>query len=434
MAAACNLLDAGRQVTLIEKRPYLGGRAFSFTDRETGQEVDNGQHIFLGCCTYYIDFLKKLGTFRQAHLQSKMLIKVLSPGRIAGQLSTAPLPKPLHLLPSFLTYRHLGLKDKALALYALTRIALTNRNNPALSTETFGHWLKKHHQTQRSIDNFWNIIVKPCVNDDVSNVTAAMAMMVFQEGMMKTRHGSSIGYSKVGLSALMGQAAQEYIRRYGGQLITGRAVLALQADNSGIKGVELAGGETIRGDVYISALPFDDLAPLLPPELERAPYFASLRGLATAPIVNIHLWYDKQVMHEDFAAFVDSPLQWVFNKSSILGQNGAGGQYITISLSGAFEYINQPKEVLQQTFVEAMAQAFPKAKLAKVERILVVKQEKATFRCLPGSERLRPKAETPIENLFLAGEWTDTGWPSTMESAVRSGVAAAQAVVSRSNG
>ncbi|MFB3092663.1 MAG: FAD-dependent oxidoreductase, partial [Dehalococcoidia bacterium] len=200
MAAACNLLDAGLQVTLIEKRPYLGGRAFSFPDRETGQEVDNGQHIFLGCCTYYIDFLKKLGTFRQAHLQSKMLVKVLSPGHIAGQLSTAPLPKPLHLLPSFLTYRHLGLKDKALALYALTRIALTNRSNPALSTETFGHWLKKHHQTQRSIDNFWNIIVKPCVNDDVSNVTAAMAMMVFQEGMMKTRHGSSIGYSKVGLS------------------------------------------------------------------------------------------------------------------------------------------------------------------------------------------------------------------------------------------
>ena len=142
---------------------------------------------------------------------------------------------------------------------------------------------------------------------------------------------------------------------------------------------------------------------------------------------------DIYVSTDSFAAFVDSPLQWVFNKSSILGQNGAGGQYITISLSGAFEYINQPKEVLQQTFVEAMAQAFPKAKLAKVERILVVKQEKATFRCLPGSERLRPKAETPIENLFLAGEWTDTGWPSTMEGAVRSGVTAAQAVVNGSN-
>lgn len=429
MATACHLLDAGCQVTLVEKRPYLGGRAFSFMDRETGQEVDNGQHVFLGCCTYYIDFLKKLGTFGMAHLQSKTMVEVASPGRGLSRLATSPLPKPLHMLPSFLSYKHLGLRDKALAIYAMLRIRLTNRNNPSLQRETFGQWLKRHRQTKRSMNNFWNLIVKPCVNDDVEDVSAAMGIMVVQEGLLKTRRGSCIGYSREGLTPLMGQAAQEYIQRKGGRLITGKAALSLQADNSGILGVELAGGPVIRGDAFVSALSLGDLVSLLPLELGKDPYFASLGELETAPIVNVHLWYDKPVMEQRFMAFVDSPLQWVFNKTGMLDQPRSSGQYITISLSGAFEYVKQSKEALRQTFIEAMSQAFPKAKLAKVERALVVKQEKATFRCLPGSEGLRPKAQTPIANLFLAGDWTDTGWPSTMEGAVRSGLTAAQAVL-----
>ena len=181
MAAACHLVDSGFPVTLIERRPYLGGKAFSFIDRETGQEVDNGQHVFLGCCAYYIDFLKKLGTFDKTHLQPKLWIKVLSPGRKAGYLTSAPLPKPLHLLPSFLAYRHLGLRDKALAIYALLLISLINRDRPNLSQETFYQWLKRHHQTPRAIENFWNLITKPSVNDDVRNVSASMALMVFQD-------------------------------------------------------------------------------------------------------------------------------------------------------------------------------------------------------------------------------------------------------------
>ena len=434
MATACHLVDAGYPVTLIEKRPYLGGRAFSFTDRETGQEVDNGQHVFLGCCAYYIDFLKKLGTFNNTYLQSKLWIKVLSPGRKAGYLASAPLPKPLHLLPSFLAYRHLGFKDKVLALYALVRITLINRNHPSLSQETFYQWLKKCHQTPRAIDNFWNLIVKPSVNDDVRDVSAAMAIMVFQEGLMKTRQSACVGYSRVGLSALMGEAAQRYIEERGGRLVLGRAANALRIEDGKVDRVELIDGEVVRGDVYISALPFDALRPILPAETHDTPYFAALHGLSTAPIVNVHLWYDRPVMSEDFAAFVDSPLQWVFNKNSIMGSNGAGGQYLSISLSGAFEYINQSKEELQRVFLEAMARAFPKAREAKVERILVVKQDNATFRCLPGTEDLRPKTETPIKNLLLAGEWTDTGWPSTMEGAVRSGVAAAKAMVARTGG
>ena len=169
--------------------------------------------------------------------------------------------------------------------------------------------------------------------------------------------------------------------------------------------------------------------PLLPPPLAEGPFFADLPHLRTAPIVNVYLWYDRPVMEQDFVALVDSPLQWVFNKTAIMGANASDqGQYVTVSLSAAFDYVNQPKQAVQQMCTEAMKEAFPKAKSARVTRALVVKQEKATFRCLPGSDRFRPTAQTPIDNLFLAGDWTGTGWPSTMEGAVRSGVHAAQAL------
>jgi len=432
MATACHLLDNGITVTLIEKRPFLGGRAFSFTDPETGQETDNGQHVFLGCCEYYIDFLKKLGTFDKTYLQPKLWIKVLNPDQRAGYLSSSPLPAPFHLLPSFLLYRHLGFKDKLLALYAFTRITLTNRHNPSFSHQTFYGWLRSHRQTQRAIDNFWNPIVKPSLNDDVKDVSAASALMVFQEGLMKSRRSGCIGYSRVGLSALMGEAAKDYILRKGGHLVLGKSVAAIRLEGRRISGVEVAGSGPIRGEVYINALPFDVLAALLPDNVRHESFFAGLQKLSTSPIIDIHLWYDRPVMVDDFVTFINSPLQWVFNKSSIQGSNGATGQYLCISLSGAWEYIHQTKEELQRTFLEAMAQAFPKAREARVERVLVVKQDKATFRCLPETEGLRPKTETPIENFLLAGEWTDTGWPSTMEGAVKSGVTAAQAVVARS--
>ena len=434
MSTACHLLDEGWGVTLVEKRPYLGGRAFSFTDRETGQVVDNGQHVFLGCCTYYMDFLEKIGTLRRAYLQDRTRVDVVSPSGPTSSIAAGRLPKPFHMLPSFFYYKHLGVWDKLTAVYCLLRLNVTDRSKPSLQEETFGRWLRRHRQTKRTIENFWNLIVKPCVNDDVEDVSAAMGIMIFQEGLLKSPQSSRIGYAREGLSSLMGDAAQEYVESRGGRVMTGQAA-ALQLNEDGrageypIAGVQLSGGDVLRADAYVSALPLVDLMPLLPPHLAKNPFFASLDQLQTAPIVNVYLWYDRPVMEQDFVALVDSPLQWVFNKSSIMGRSEAPGQYVTVSLSAAFDYVNQPKQALQKMCMAAMADAFPKAKSARVVRSLVVKQEKATFRCLPGSERFRPPARTPVQNLFLAGDWTDTGWPSTMEGAVRSGVTAAQAVL-----
>ena len=433
MAAACHLLDEDWQVTLVEKRPYLGGRVFSFTDRETGQVVDNGQHVFLGCCTYYIDFLKKIGTLQRAHLQDRTSVEVVRPGGATSRIAAGRLPKPLHMLPSFLAYKHLGLWDKLTTVYGLLRLTFTDRTNPALQQETFAQWLRRHHQTQRAIQNFWDLIVKPCANDDVEDVSASMGIMIFQEGILKSPQSSHIGYAREGLSTLMGEAAKTWLESNGATIITGQSATALLLDEdepAALAGVQLSSGDTLEADAYVSALPIENLMPLLPPPLAEDPFFADLSHLQTAPIVNVYLWYDRPVMEQDFVALVDSPLQWVFNKTAIMGHNGSQqGQYVTVSLSAAFDYVNQPKQALQDMCTEAMKEAFPRAKSARVTHALVVKQEKATFRCLPGSDRFRPGAHTPIDNLYLAGDWTDTGWPSTMEGAVRSGVHAAQAVL-----
>lgn len=434
MAAACHLLDAGFQITLVEKRPFLGGRAFSFVDPETGQEVDNGQHVFMGCCHSYIDFLKRLGTFHQTHLQTSLSVKVRDPAGPAGRLTSSPLlPAPFHLLPSFLRYPHLGFGDKVKALYALACIVLTNRRKASLAQESFYQWLRRHGQTQRTVDNFWDLIIRPTLNDDVRNVSAAMALMVFQEGVMKGRHSANLGYPQIGLFALMGEAAQQYIAARGGRLLLERTVTAIRLEGERVQEIELAQGKTLQGDLYISALPFDALATLLPEELRDGAFFRGLKELSCAPIVDLHIWYDRPVMQGDFEAFINSPLQWVFNKSAIQGADGAAGQYLCISLSGAWEYIGKPKEELRRTFLNEMARAFPAAQEARVERFIVVKEENATHRCLPGTDGHRPGTETPIANLLLAGAWTDTGWPSTMEGAVRSGVKAAQAIVARSH-
>ena len=504
MAAACYLLDDGYPVTLVERRPYLGGRAFSFfypfqglqgqkkgngtlaspgtpSDQDQdledtdmlpngfpdvpGCHVDNGQHVFLGCCDYYKSFLNKLGTYDKTVLQPDFRLKVLRVSKDggkgkAGTLAAAPLiPAPFHMMPSFLAYPHLGIMDKLLVMYGLIRVMFADRFRPQIEQQSFHHWLKGHGQTERAMEYFWNLIIQPSLNDHVKDVSAQMGLMIYQEGVLKTRKSANIGYSKVGLSSLMGEAAMDYIQSKGGQVLPGVRVTRFILGDEGregqsggpgkqnprIEGVEVVGGKVIRGDIYLSALPFQAFSSVLPSRLTEDPFFKGAGQLSSSPIVNIHIWYDRQVMEPSsppFVASLDSPLQWVFDKGSILTANGAGGssagtvlpgRYICISVSGAWEYINRPKEELRRIFLEAMEEAFPKAREARVEELLVVKSD-ATFRCQPGTSQFRPPAKTPIDNLVLAGDWTDTGWPSTMEGAVKSGVEAAHVIESRGQG
>jgi uncharacterized protein with NAD-binding domain and iron-sulfur cluster len=222
--------------------------------------------------------------------------------------------------------------------------------------------------------------------------------------------------------------ARRYIEERGGRVILGQKMEELLLEGKRIGGARLADGSILRGECYVCAVPHQMLLTVIPPGLRSDPFFRRASGLTTTPIVNIHLWYDRPVMDLDFAAFINSEAQWVFNKSKMWHLDG-DGQYLDISLSGARHYIDLPKEELIERFTRELPRLFPKARQARVERCLVVKQRQATFAAVPGSAKHRLPCCTPIENLFLAGDWTATGWPATMESAVRSGVNCARAIL-----
>jgi uncharacterized protein with NAD-binding domain and iron-sulfur cluster len=334
-----------------------------------------------------------------------------------------------------LTYSHLNRGEKIQVLLALARARFTDRCRPDLELLSFYHWLKQHGQSERAIQNFWNLLVKPTLNDDVQDVSASMGLMIVQEGLLNGYHNLDLGYAVDGLLPSIGGPAREHLLNRGGRLMLGSPVKRMLIDSYRMSGVELASGELVTGDLWVSALPPDILRRVLPEDVVKAvPVFSRLAGLETSPIINIHLFYDRLVMDGEFLAIVDSPLQWVFNKGRILEGSAsitAGGQNICISVSAAWDYIDRTREEISAAFIQEMEQVFPAARDARVLRSLVIKQRHATFRCLPGANRLRPASVTPISNLFLAGEWTDTGWPSTMESAVRSGYNAARAIESK---
>ena len=432
MAAACDLADRGHPVVLMEKRPFLGGRAFSFPEPDTGQEIDNGQHVFLGCCTAYMDFLAKLGALHNTHIPPRLDVPVLGYGGRKGVLRSVNLPAPFHLAPSLLSYPYLSWSEKLRVLYGGLRIYMTKRRDGEgrPGGETFASWLKRHHQTDSAIDRFWNLIILPTLNDDISEVSADMGLMVFQESVLKSRASAGIGYAKVGLSELVSEATKSYLSARGGEVLLGAGARAITVDDDKVCGVQTSNG-VVKGDWYISALPSYDLTAMLPSPLADGDFFSRAKGLSYSPIVDVHIWYDRPVMEEIFSGFVDSPLQWVFNKTSMRGDKGDSGQYLCISLSGAWQYADMPKQEIREMFLDEMKSVFPRARDAQVERLLIVKQPRATFRSVPGVEAHRLPSATPISNLFLAGEWVDTGWPGTMEGAVRSGLTAAQALSTR---
>ena len=428
MATAWRLVNAGYRVTLVERRPYLGGRAYSFVDRETGQEIDNGQHVFLGCCDAYRRFLGEIGSLELTSRQKRLRVEVRAPNGRRGILSGLPLPAPFHLLPSLLRYPHVNVAERLRAIPALLLIWVErNRNRAALRRQSFHHWLRSHWQSERAITAFWNLIIIPALNDAAQDVSASAGFMLFQEALLRNRDGGNIGFARAGLSAIMGDAVQERLTNAGANVLLDRTADAIEVEDERVTGVRFTDGETLPVDACVSALPPEGLLRLLPEELREHVAFAPAATHTWSPIVNLHVWYDRQIAGFDFLAFVDSPIQWVFNRTEIAGLEGPG-QYITVSLSGAWEFWPMTKDALREMFIPELVRLFPEAKDAEITRFVIVKEQRATFRSLPDAPDNRLPSATPLPNLFLAGDWTATGWPATMESAVRSGNLAAEAL------
>jgi squalene-associated FAD-dependent desaturase len=429
LAAGVRLIQLRMKPIVLEKRPFLGGRAYSFTDSETGSEIDNGQHVFVGACDQFQQYIRDIGAWDQVRLEKRLELPVLKNGRLSW-LRARKLPGLLANLSALLGYRHVGIRGKLLILWGLLSIRLT-RPGPGSPHDriTFEDWLRDHGQNDETIRNFWNLIILPSLNDDISVVSAYTGIMLFKIALLGAAGNPAMGVPLVGLSTLAGENARNFIEQHGGEIRTGVEVASLSIDNARITGVVTVNGELIEGDAVISAVPAAALTPLLPGGSEETDgpddFFTPAESIKTAPIVAVHIWYDRPVLRQKYVAVLDSPLQWVFNDTELKSRDDGAGQHIVISLSGAWEWKDRSKQELREIFTTEMALVFPEAQKAAITKFAVVKMLEATFRAIPGTQSARLSQRTPLPGLYLAGDWTDTGWPSTMESAVRSGNLAA---------
>jgi squalene-associated FAD-dependent desaturase len=325
----------------------------------------------------------------------------------------------VHLGPSFLAYPHLTPREKAAAMRALAALgALRPERRAALDDVSFADWLGRHGQGPRAIARFWDLIVLPTCNDRSDRVSAALAAFVFQEGLLRTARGSAIGWSRVGLTRLVDPAARDWLAARGGEVLTGRGVAAVEPG-----AVTLGDGERLEAGAVVLALPPARVAAVAPGALAADP------GLGAAPIVNVHLWYDRPVMDEPFTAVVDSPAQWIFNRTAMGSEpDGSGAHHLAVSISGARAEIDVPRARLAAALRAEVEHVLPRARAAGLVDSAVVKEPAATFAAAPGQAARRPGPRSAMPGVALAGAWTDTGWPATMEGAVRSGIRAARLV------
>jgi squalene-associated FAD-dependent desaturase len=421
LSAGSALAAAGYHVELFERRPYLGGRASSYELPGTGEVVDNCQHVLLGCCTNLIDFYRRLGVEQQIRWYDE--ITFILPGGKSSTLKPGLLPAPLHAAPSFLASSVLGLKDKVAIARAM--LALT----PALPTDegqSFQAWLERHGQTKQAIDRFWAPVLISALNEELDRVSVPYAALVFRDSFLKSAEAGRMGVPAVPLSQLYGTTAS-YIEGHGGKVHLRAPVDAIESDGDNVR--LWVGGEEIRADYAILATPFNAVEKLLPdvPEMEALRWKAS--SFESSPITGIHLWFDREITPLEHAVLLERTIQWMFHKSKILATRrdaAEQGSYLELVVSSSKTLVDKPRGEIIDLAVRELAEFFPAVRDAKLTKATVIKEIHASFSPSPGSDAFRPSHTTPWPRLLLAGDWTATGWPATMEGAVRSGYGAAE--------
>jgi len=431
LATAASLVDRGLRVTLLESRPRLGGRASSFTDPATGELVDNCQHVSMVCCTNLADFCRRVGV--DGLFRREPAITFLGPDGRTSTLRAGIGPAPFHLGASFLRSRHLSWRDKARVAYGLARLAL-DRGAGAAGDESFADWLWRHGQDVRTMGLFWGPVLVSALNERLDRMDVGLARKVFVDGFLTTRRGFQMEVPSAPLGELYGARLESWLREKGVEvrLTTGvRSIGPAPEDGPAAGVVTLRNGEAIEADFVVLAVPFDRAAGLLDPALRaRVPAAEAAGRMESSPITGVHLWFDRPVCPLDHAVAPGRFLHWVFNHTALQGRgSGAGGQYLQVVVSAAYDLLWMNKEMIRDAVLADLAAMWPAAREARLERYWVVTEHGATFAARPGVEALRPPQRTPVDGLFLAGDWTDTGWPATMEGAVRSGYLAAEGVL-----
>ena len=445
LSSAVALADAGFRVRLFEKRPHLGGRATSYTLPD-GSEVDNCQHVTLGCCTNLADFYRRVGASGKIRFYDQLYFADARGRRSA--IKAGWLPPPLHMAPSFLFLGAMNVADKRCIARALLSIARAGGNSPDIAGISMLDWLRRMKQTPAAIERFWRVVLVSALDEELARMDAGHGITVFWKAFLANRQGYRIGIPSVPLASLY-EGCREAVVLRGGEVRVRSGVREVRLNAKRFVSAILEDGSEVPADACIAAVPHGMLPDLLPPGMaEPGAPLESLRQLRTSPITSVHLWFDRTVMEEPFLTLLEHTTQWVFNKTMLCAGREANGanshlnsesffpdtpkpQYLQLVISASYDLVPRPRQEIIDTCRGELAEVLPASRDATLLKATVIKEINATFSPAPGVDRWRPPQQIGMENLFLAGDWTSTGWPATMEGAVRSGYMAAEALLSR---
>lgn len=439
LAAAVTLAERGIRVSLFERRPILGGRAYSTHDSTTGDVIDNGQHLMMGCYKYTLEFLKKIKTDHLLHFQEEMRVDFADLNGKHYSLKAPNLPSPLHLLAALFRLKSLSFREK----WAIGRaMSAAKKLNPhdliALDSITAEQWLYLLKQPRETFIKFWEPLILATINEIPAFSSAKLLAVVLREALLKDKKDSLMVLSKVGLSDLYTDAAQKFIEAHGGKVFTRKGISKIVTKNSKVEKIILEDGSEEQADYYLNSTPPDAFVSMLDEETQSKPFFARFKKINFSPILAINLWFDRPILKETFVGLIDAPIHWIFNKGMILstslyegegsGERSNGNHYLSLVISGAHQLKEMSHEELLKTALQNLYKAYPESRQAVLKHHRILKELNATPSFGPGSIKLRPEIKTPLSNLLLIGDWTATGLPATIEGAVKSGVTAANLV------
>ncbi|HEX3871616.1 MAG TPA: hydroxysqualene dehydroxylase HpnE [Pirellulales bacterium] len=421
LAAAVAMVERGWQVELFESRRQFGGRVASFRDPATGELVDYCQHVSLGCCTKLADFCKRTG-IAEKFRRDRVLHFFTAEGRRYDLRAARFLPPPLHLVPALLRLGYLSWRERIGLARGLRQLARSTEDD-----ETIGSWLRRHGQSQRAIERFWAVVLNSALGDSIDRASVKYARKVFVDAFLTSRDGHEVLVPIEPLSELFGTRVVDWLREHGASVHSGRGVERVEICDDQVRSLRLNDGSQIALDAAIVAVPWRYVLGLFD-EGELAGPLASLRTaeeITGAPITGVHLWFDRPITPLPHAVLVGLQSQWLFNR----GDNAdCGGHYYQVVISASYELASLDRERIVERIVAELKGVWPSARDAVLLNARVVTDASAVFSPVPGIDRLRPPQRTTIANLAIAGDWTSTGWPSTMEGAVRSGYLAAEAI------
>ena len=423
LAATAALAEAGAKVTLLEWRPYVGGRAYSYAHPALGEVIDS-QHVVLGCCTNIVDLMARAGAGDAIRWYDEMVF--LEPGGRRSVLKPSGLPAPLQQTVSLLRAPMLSFADKVSIARGLMEFL---RGYPASDAESVASWMRRTRQTERAIRHFWEPVILATLNDSFERCSLKYAGKVFHEAFLRSARAGQMGIPTRPLSEFFQPVADRAVSQ--GAVIQLRAQVQSLAREGDAWGVRLGSGEALRAGAVVLATDFRRTVQLLREVPEAALGSDVEERVQVAPITSVHLWFDREFTTDDHAALLDTRIQWMFHKSRIRRWAAARGSYMELVISGSFAELGMSREAVLASALEELAMFYPAVRGAVLVKSAVLKEARATFSVLPGLDAVRPGQETGAPGLFVAGDWTRTEWPSTMEGAVRSGRMAAGAVLGR---